>query len=279
VDPHRIVAKTEWIEARRGLLAKEKELTRLRDRLAEERRALPWVKIEKTYVFDGPDGKVTLTELFDGRSQLFIKHFMMGPGAQTQCVGCSFQVDHIEGILVHLNNHDVTYAVVARAPIEEIEAVRKRMGWKFPWVSSYRSDFNYDFDVSFTPDHVASGRAIYNFGSAPEWAAGIEDLSGQSVFFKDDDGNIYLTYASFGARRRRVPHHLPNPRCDAEGARGERPLSQSCRLGAAPQHVRPRRRGRAERPVSLPELWLRCSRARLSTTADMSNGSRDLVCP
>ena len=141
---------------------------------------------------------MTLAELFDGRSQLFIKHFMMGPGAQTQCVGCSFQVDHIEGILTHLNNHDVTYAVVARAPIEEIEVVRKRMGWTFPWVSSYRSDFNYDFDVSFTPGQVASGRAIYNFGSAPEWAAGIEDLSGQSVFFKDDDANIYLTYASFG---------------------------------------------------------------------------------
>ena len=198
MDPHRIVAKTEWIEARRRLLAKEKELTRLRDRLAAERRALPWVKIDKTYVFDGPEGKVTLAELFDGRSQLFIKHFMMGPGAQTQCVGCSFQVDHIEGILTHLNNHDVTYAVVARAPIEEIEVVRKRMGWTFPWVSSYRSDFNYDFDVSFTPDQVACGRAIYNFGSALEWAAGIEDLSGQSVFFKDDDANIYLTYASFG---------------------------------------------------------------------------------
>lgn len=198
MDGNLIVAKAEWIEARRALLVKEKELTRLRDRLAQEQRALPWVKIEKSYVFDGPEGKVTLAELFNGRSQLFIKHFMMGPGAQTQCVGCSFQVDHIEGILTHLNNHDVTYAVVARAPIEEIEVVRKRMGWKFPWVSSYRSDFNYDFDVSFTSDQVASGRAIYNFGPAPEWAAGIEDLSGQSVFFKDDDGNIYLTYASFG---------------------------------------------------------------------------------
>ena len=131
MDPHQIVTKVEWIEARRVLLAKEKELTRLRDRLAQEQRALPWVKIEKSYVFDGPKGKVTLTELFDGRSQLFIKHFMMGPGARTQCVGCSFQVDHIEGILAHLNNHDVTYAIVARAPIEEIELVRKRMGWKF----------------------------------------------------------------------------------------------------------------------------------------------------
>jgi predicted dithiol-disulfide oxidoreductase (DUF899 family) len=198
VKAHQIVTKSEWIEARRALLAQEKELTRLRDRLAEEQRALPWVKIEKSYIFDGPEGKVTLAELFDGCSQLFLKHFMMGPGAQTQCVGCSLQVDHIEGILAHLNNHDLTYAVVGRAPIEEIEAVRKRMDWKFPWVSSYHSDFNYDLDVSFTPEQVASGRAIYNFGPAPEWAAGIEDLSGQSVFFKDDDGKVYLTYASFG---------------------------------------------------------------------------------
>jgi predicted dithiol-disulfide oxidoreductase (DUF899 family) len=198
MQPHATVTKPDWIAARRALLAREKELTRLRDRLAEERRALPWVKIEKPYVFDGPAGEVTLSELFEGRSQLFIKHFMMGPGASTQCVGCSFEVDHVEGILTHLNNHDVTYAVVARAPIEEIEAVRKRMGWQFPWVSSYRSDFNYDFDVSFTPAQVAAGRALYNFGPAPDWAAGLEDLSGDSVFFKDGEGQIYLTYATFG---------------------------------------------------------------------------------
>jgi predicted dithiol-disulfide oxidoreductase (DUF899 family) len=197
MQSHPIVTKPAWIEARRALLAKEKELTRLRDRLAEERRALPWVRIDKPYVFDGPSGKVTLAELFDGRSQLMIKHFMMGPGATTQCVGCSFEVDHVEGILTHLNHHDVTYAVVARAPIEEIEAVRKRMGWKFPWVSSYHSDFNYDFDVSFRRADVAAGRALYNFARAPDWAAEIEDLSGRSVFFKDQDGVIFLTYASF----------------------------------------------------------------------------------
>jgi predicted dithiol-disulfide oxidoreductase (DUF899 family) len=198
MQPHLIVTKQDWIEARRKLLAKEKDLTRLRDRLAEDRRALPWVKIEKPYVFDGPTGKVSLADLFGGRSQLYIKHFMMAPGATTQCVGCSFEVDHIEGILAHINNHDVAYVVVARAPIEEIEVVRKRMGWKFPWVSSYHSDFNYDFDVSFTPEQVASGRALYNFGRAPEWAAGLRDLSGRSVFFKDEEGQIYLTYASFG---------------------------------------------------------------------------------
>lgn len=198
MQSHPIVTKQDWIEARRSLLVEEKELTRLRDRLAEHRRALPWVKIEKPYVFDSPTGKVSLADLFGGRSQLYIKHFMMAPGSTTQCVGCSFEVDHIEGILTHINNHDVTYVVVARAPIEEIEVVRNRMGWKFPWVSSYRSDFNYDFDVSFTPEQVASGRALYNFGRAPEWAAGLIDLSGRSVFFKDEDGLIYLTYASFG---------------------------------------------------------------------------------
>jgi predicted dithiol-disulfide oxidoreductase (DUF899 family) len=196
--PHQTVTKADWLEARHTLLAKEKELTRLRDRLAEERRALPWVKIEKPYVFDGPEGKVTLAQLFGGRSQLFVKHFMMGPGAWTQCVGCSFEVDHVEGILTHLNNRDVTYAVVARAPIEEIEVVRKRMGWRFSWVSSYHSDFNYDFDVSFTPEQIVSGRALYNFKQAPGWAAGLEDLSGESVFFKDSSGQIYLTYATFG---------------------------------------------------------------------------------
>ena len=197
MQPHPIVTKSDWLEARRALLAKEKALTRARDQLAAERRALPWIKVEKPYVFDGPSGKVTLSELFDGRSQLIIKHFMKGPGAVTQCVGCSFEVDHVEGILVHLNNHDITYAAVARAPIEEIEALRRRMGWRFPFVSSFNSDFNYDFDVSFRRADVAGGRALYNFARAPDWTADIEDLSGRSVFLRDADGSIYLTYASF----------------------------------------------------------------------------------
>jgi predicted dithiol-disulfide oxidoreductase (DUF899 family) len=162
---NKIASHDEWIAARKELLTKEKEFTRLRDELSRQRRELPWVKVEKEYVFDAPEGKVTLADLFDGRSQLFIKHFMMGPGQVTQCVGCSFEVDHIEGVLVHLHSHDVTYAVVARAPIHEIEAVRKRMGWRFPWVLSYNSDFNYDFNVSFTPEQIATGRAFYNY----EW--------------------------------------------------------------------------------------------------------------
>lgn len=198
IQDHEIVSRAEWLVARRDLLKREKGLTRLRDQLAAERRQLPWVKIDKQYVFDGPEGELTLADLFDGRSQLFIKHFMLGPGQTTQCVGCSLEVDHIEGILIHLNNHDVSYVAVARAPIEEIEVMRKRMGWKFPFVSSYHSEFNYDFNVSFTRGDVATGRALYNFGRVPEWAAEIEDLSGDSVFFKDEAGQIFHTYSTFG---------------------------------------------------------------------------------
>src|SRR5438132_5176997 len=191
LSDHEIVSHTDWLVARKDLLKREKELTRLRDQLSAERRALPWVKIDKEYIFDAPEGKVTLANLFAGRSQLFIKHFMMGPGQATQCVGCSLEVDHLEGILVHLQNHDVSYAVVARAPIEEIEIVRKRMGWKFLWVSSYRSDFNFDFNVSFRPEEVAAGKAQYNFRTAPEWAAQMQDLSGRSVFYKNEAGVIF----------------------------------------------------------------------------------------
>ena len=195
MQPNRIVSRAEWLEERVELLEREKALTRQRDELSRQRRALSWVRVEKEYVFDGPEGKVTLADLFDGRSQLFIKHFMMGPGQVTQCVGCSFEVDHIAGVLVHLQNHDVTYAVVARAPIHEIEAVRKRMGWRFPWVSSYNSDFNYDFHVSFTPEQIATGRAYYNYRYTNP---GLEDLSGDSVFFKDHTGQIFHTYSTYG---------------------------------------------------------------------------------
>jgi predicted dithiol-disulfide oxidoreductase (DUF899 family) len=198
LSEHEIVPRAEWLVARKELLRREKEFTRLRDQLSAQRRALPWVKIDKEYVFDAPEGKVALADLFDGRSQLFIKHFMLGPGQTTQCVGCSLEVDHIEGILPHLENHDVTYAVVARAPIEEIEAVRKRMGWRFRWVSSYHSDFNYDFNVSFTCEQVAAGHALYNYGKAQEWAGELEDLSGNSVFYKNEAGQIFHTYSTFG---------------------------------------------------------------------------------
>jgi predicted dithiol-disulfide oxidoreductase (DUF899 family) len=192
---HEIVNREDWIQARTALLAKEKDLTRLRDELSQQRLKLPWVKVEKEYVFDAPDAKLTLSDLFNGRSQLFIKHFMLGPGQTGQCVGCSFEVDHIEGVLIHLQNHDVTYAVVARAPIEEIENMRQRMGWRFRWVSSYHSDFNYDFNVSFTPEQIAAGRAFYNYRYENP---GLEDRSGDSVFFKDESGQIFHTYSTFG---------------------------------------------------------------------------------
>jgi predicted dithiol-disulfide oxidoreductase (DUF899 family) len=190
----RTATRDEWLRERLELLAEEKELTRRRDRLAEKRRELPWVPVDKRYVFDAPDGERTLADLFGGRSQLFIKHFMLGPGQDGQCVGCSLEVDHLAGILPHLENHDVSYVVVARAPIEEIEAVRTRMGWTFPWVSSYRSDFNYDFEVSFHREDMATGTATYNFR---QQKPGIEDYSGDSVFVRDADGRIYHTYSTY----------------------------------------------------------------------------------
>jgi len=149
MEHHAIVSRDEWLAARTALLAKEKEFTRQRDRLSAERRALPWIKVEKEYVFDTLDGRKTLAELFDGRSQLLINHFMLGPGWKEGCVGCSFGADHM-GNLVHLEHRDATVVVVSRAPLAEIEAYRKRMGWGFTWVSSYGSDFNYDYHVSFT---------------------------------------------------------------------------------------------------------------------------------
>jgi predicted dithiol-disulfide oxidoreductase (DUF899 family) len=192
---HRIVSQGEWLQERTAFLAKEKELTRLRDRLAEERRALPWVQVEKTYVFDTPAGKKSLSDLFDGRSQLIVKHFMLAPGQKEGCVGCSFESDHAEAALVHLHHHDVSYVAVARAPLDEIEAFKKRMGWTFPWISSFGSDFNYDFNVSFTPSQITDGTAIYNYRAGP---LPLEDLSGNSVFYKDDNGRIFHTYSTFG---------------------------------------------------------------------------------
>lgn len=192
---HQTVSRDEWLEARTTLLAKEKAFTKRRDQLSADQRSLPWVRIEKEYTFDSPSGKVTLADLFNGRSQLFIKHFMMGPGQTQHCVGCSLEVDHLTGILVHLQNHDVSYVAIARAPIQEIEILRRRMGWQFPWVSSFNSDFNYDFNVSFTPEDIAKGKTYYNFREAD---IGMEELSGDSIFYKEEDGQIYHTYSTFG---------------------------------------------------------------------------------
>ena len=189
-----IVSRDEWLIARKRHLAREKELTRLRDQVNAERRELPWVKVEKRYVFDTPDGKKTLAELFDGRSQLVVDHFMLGPGWKEGCVGCSFGADHIGGALVHLEHHDVTVVAVSRAPLAEIEAYKKRMGWRFKWVSSYGSDFNYDFHVSFTKDETAKGEVYYNYETRKLQS---EEMSGISVFYKDVTGGIFHTYSSY----------------------------------------------------------------------------------
>ena len=192
---HKIVSRDQWLAARKQLLVKEKEFTRLRDRLAAERRALPWVKIEKPYVFDGPDGKETLADLFGGHSQLIIKHFMLGPGWSEGCVGCSFGQDHIDGILVHLEQRDVSYVAVSRAPLPEIQAFKKRMGWQVKWVSCFGGDFNFDFHVSFRPEEIAKGEAYYNYETRK---IGIDELSGNSVFYKDVKGDVFHTYSSYG---------------------------------------------------------------------------------
>jgi predicted dithiol-disulfide oxidoreductase (DUF899 family) len=191
----KVVSRAGWLAARRQLLAFEKELSRARDELSRQRRELPWVKVEKSYVFDGPNGKETLADLFDGRSQLIVKHFMFGPGWKEGCVGCSFEVDHIEGALVHLQNHDVTYVAVSRAPLAEIEAFKKRMGWRFKWVSAFGSDFNYDYHVSFTKMDLARGKVYYNFEMCN---VQMEELSGRSVFYKDQAGDIFHTYSAYG---------------------------------------------------------------------------------
>jgi len=191
---HQIVSREQWLAAREQLLTEEKELTRLRDKVNASRRAMPWVDVEKSYVFDGPNGRETLAELFAGRSQLVVRHFMFGPGWEAGCVGCSFLADHLDGALVHLEHHDVTVVVVSRAPFAEIEAFRQRMGWRFKWVSSHGSDFNYDYHVSFTPEEIASGRAQYNYQLTDRIG---EEMPGTSVFHKDADGTIVHTYSAY----------------------------------------------------------------------------------
>ena len=190
-----IVSNEVWLKARRDLLQKEKAFTRMRDQLSAERRALPWVRIDKPYVFDSPKGKKTLADLFEGRSQLLIKHFMMGPGSKEGCVGCSFGADHLEGARVHLEHHDVSVVAVSRAPIAGIEAFRRRMGWQFRWVSSSENDFNYDFHVSFTKEEVEKDEAFYNFEKRK--LQGGEEGSGLSAFYKDEKGDIFHTYSAF----------------------------------------------------------------------------------
>jgi len=191
---HAIVSPKEWLAARKALLAKEKEFSRLRDQLSAERRALPWVKVEKNYVFEGPAGKETLADLFGGRSQLIVYHFMLGPGWAQGCPSCSYLADHFDGAVVHLAQRDVTFVVASRAPLAEIETFQKRMGWRFKWVSSYGSDFNFDYQVSATPAERESGKVLYNYtlGEFPS-----EERPGLSAFAKDAAGAVYHTYSTY----------------------------------------------------------------------------------
>ncbi|MBO9123104.1 MULTISPECIES: DUF899 domain-containing protein [unclassified Rhizobium] len=193
---NQVVSREEWLEARRALLLKEKEATHLRDKVNAERMALPWVKVEKDYAFDTPDGKRSLSELFDGRSQLIIYHFMLGPDWEAGCPGCSFLSDHVDGALPHLNNHDVTWVAVSRAPVAKIEAYKTRMDWKFPWVSSASSDFNFDYHVSFSPEDLGKDKVFYNFTSIPPEDAN-DELPGLSAFYKNEKGEIFHTYSSY----------------------------------------------------------------------------------
>jgi predicted dithiol-disulfide oxidoreductase (DUF899 family) len=193
---NKIVSQTEWLASRKALLAKEKQMTHLRDEINAERLALPCVKVEKDYVFDTPTGKKRLADLFDGRSQLIIYHFMLGPGWTAGCPGCSFVSDHFDGALPHLEHHDVTLTAVSRAPLHEIAAYKTRMGWRFPWVSSSASDFNCDFHVSFDRQDIAHGKAEYNFAKL-EPSDASEEQPGLSAFYKDEPGNVYHTYSSY----------------------------------------------------------------------------------
>ncbi len=195
VQNHTIVSHEEWITARMAFLNKEKEFSRQRDELTRQRQALPWEKVEKEYIFDGPQGKESLAELFDGKSQLLVYHFMFSPEWDEGCPHCSFWADHYEGARIHLPHRDATLVVVSRAPLAKLEAYRKRMGWNFKWVSSGRNDFNYDYQVSFTPEQFMEGSAVYKyskFSSDEDY-----DREGFSAFFKDEKGDIYHTYSSY----------------------------------------------------------------------------------
>jgi predicted dithiol-disulfide oxidoreductase (DUF899 family) len=193
-ENHKVVSSDEWIEARRQLLIKEKAFTRLRDQLSQERRAMPWEAINREYVFEGPDGKQTLPELFDGRSQLIVYHFMFAPSWDAGCPHCSRWADNFNGIIVHLNQRDVTMIAVSRAPYSKLAAYRKRMGWSFRWLSSADTEFNFDYHVSFTPDELAKKEAFYNYAMQDP---GPSEREGVSVFYKDSTGTVFHTYSTY----------------------------------------------------------------------------------
>lgn len=194
MENHKVVSREEWLIARKAHLAEEKEFTRLRDQLSQQRRELPWVKVEETYVFDGPHGKETLADLFAGRNQLFVYHFMFHPSWEMACKSCSFWADNFNGIVVHLNHRDVTLVAVSKATLEQINAFKQRMGWSFKWVSSFENNFNRDYQVSFTPDELAKGEMYYNYRMSK---FGREEAPGLSVFSKDQQGKVFHTYSCY----------------------------------------------------------------------------------
>ena len=193
ITNHPIMSYEQWVTERKRLLAREKELTHLRDQVARERRALPWARIEKVYAFETPEGARTLADLFAGRRQLMVQHFMFGPGWEEGCQSCSFMADHTDGMNAHLAARDVTFIAISRAPLAEIERFRRRMGWKFRWVSSFGNDFNLDFHVSFPQQD--KGQVNYNYGLRPFES---EELPGISVFYQDDAGQVFHTYSTYG---------------------------------------------------------------------------------
>jgi predicted dithiol-disulfide oxidoreductase (DUF899 family) len=194
MESHRMVSHDEWIAARQKLLADEKELTRLRDKLSQQRRDLPWERVDKAYVFDGSGGRETLAQLFAGRSQLIVYHFMFDTGWDAGCKSCSFWADNFDRIIVHLNHRDVTMVAVSRAPFAKLEAYRRRMGWSFKWVSSEGNEFNRDYYVSHTPDELAKGQGYYNYTQQKPYAS---EAPGISVFCKDASGAVFHTYSAY----------------------------------------------------------------------------------
>jgi predicted dithiol-disulfide oxidoreductase (DUF899 family) len=194
MQDHQVVSGDEWLQARKELLAKEKQFTRLRDQLSQARRALPWEKVDKEYVFESPTGKQTLADLFDGRSQLIVYHFMYGPDWNEGCPSCSFWADNFNGIDIHLRHRDITMVAVSRAPLKTLDAYKKRMGWSFKWVSSLDTDFNFDFHVSFTPEEMEKGEMNYNYETRKFPS---EEGPGISVFCKNEQGDVFHTYSCF----------------------------------------------------------------------------------
>lgn len=194
MENRKVVSQKEWIVARKKLLVNEKKFSKLRDDMNLQRRKLPWVKIEKDYIFDGPKGKVPLADLFGSKSQLIVYHFMFGPGWGEGCPHCSFWADHYDSVNLHIGQRDTALAVVSRAPWKEIAPFKKRMGWKFNWVSSLNTSFNFDLNVSFTPEQIRNRTAIYNFAPLD---MKIDEREGVSAFYKDKDGQIYRTYSAY----------------------------------------------------------------------------------